>query len=216
MVKLKLARVAAATAASAGLIAGFGGGVVSAHSFHTSSSNSLGLSLTGNFTGNQNESGVNNFSLQGAASGDVLLTGNKGASGNVSSGKASNLNATTATVTQSNSSMSSNGVTNENNGVASGDVATGDNGDGSGQHHSGAQLAVALTANVTENTNEAVVNNTTIQNAQSGKVVVAGNEGAMGNVSSGDTANGNTTIVTVSSSNSSTSGNTVTNENNVL
>jgi hypothetical protein len=196
MVKLKLVRVAAATAASAGLIAGFSG-IVSAHPHKYYDQNQGSKTFTNTQTNNSNEVGVSNDTEQTAYTGNATVNAsshksggndwwnnkhddNSGNSGNATSGNASNGSKSDVSVKVSNPNPMPVEVPSN-----------------SSSH--GSNLTVTNTE--TNNENNVEVSNTTDQYASSGNATVNGGSKNSGSAKSGNASNSSNSTVTVVVSN---------------
>lgn len=203
MVKIKLARVAAATAASAGLIAGFGG-VAAAHQgdFGNGDNHDQGnKSFTDLLSVAKNNVSVSNDLTQNAQTGAATTqsndnnkgddyghhhdhNNNQGNSGDAMSGDATNTASFTVDGTISNNAAPM-GSSNDNN-------------NGGSDHHDGGNLTVDNQKSIA--INNVTVTNDVTQNAQSGAANASGGNNS-GNATSGSASNSSDASVTLNISN---------------
>lgn len=217
MVKLKIARVAAAAAASAGLIASFSG-VAGATSYNGDYNDGGGcgcysqdynhhkhnkpktIITTDTQTDQENNVTVDNQTDQNAYTGNVTVNGgNKGGNpwgdswGNKNKNNNQNVNATSGDAMNSNSF---NATVNANNTAPDMNAPYVPSGNKGG-------TTIVKTDTTTEQENNVTVDNSTTQNAYTGNITVNGGSGKGGtvNATSGDASNYNSTSVTVNASN---------------
>jgi hypothetical protein len=178
MVKLKIVRVAAASAASLGLIAGFGGiaGASPHHNHQTTT-----VISTDTKTIEKNNVSVSNETDQTALTGDATVNGSsshhhsKNTGGSATTGDATNNNSTDVSGTISNAAPDPVVVT---------PPTTPKGG-----------KTIVDTDTKTVMVNNVSVDNSTLQNAQSGNATVNGGTG--GSATTGDATNNNSTSVSL-------------------
>jgi CDGSH-type Zn-finger protein len=192
----KLVRISATAASSLALVAGFSGVVGATGSNNNCDCDGSHNRITRRNTvrttvRNTNDIDVSNRTYQSAESGDVKVFHNDDV-GDVTSGDASNDNYTEANVNVENTTDTGRG----GSGSFSSSSLGGFGFDGS---HNRVDISNRQTTNVT-NRNDIEVSNTTTQRAESGDVTVAGNDD-VGDVTSGDATNTNTSFFDVNVTN---------------